>query len=884
MNIPSKYDASLVEGKWYDYWMKHNYFHSEVDQREPYTIVIPPPNVTGVLHMGHMLNNTIQDVLIRRARLQGKNACWVPGTDHASIATEAKVVAKLKEQGIEKSDLTRDQFLQHAFDWKDEYGGIILEQLKKLGASCDWERTAFTMDPEMSESVIKVFVDLYNKGLIYRGYRMVNWDPEAKTTLSDEEVIHEERQGNLYYLQYQIEGSDETLTIATTRPETIFGDTAICINPNDERFTHLKGKKAIVPLCNRVIPIIEDEYVDIEFGTGCLKVTPAHDENDKVLGDKHNLEVIDIFNDDASLNSFGLHYQGKDRFVVRKEVTKELSAKGFLVKTEVHTNKVGTSERTKAVIEPRLSDQWFLKMEDLVKPAIEAVLGDNPEINLYPKKFENTYRHWLGNIRDWNISRQLWWGQQIPAYFYGEGKEDFVVAESREEAFELAKIKLAVISSEVEKSLKIEDLRQDEDALDTWFSSWLWPMSVFDGIRNPENEEINYYYPTNDLVTGPDILFFWVARMIIAGYEYKDEKPFQNVYLTGLVRDKQRRKMSKSLGNSPDALKLIDDYGADGVRVGLLLSSAAGNDLMFDEDLCQQGKQFANKIWNAFRLIKGWEVDESISQPTTAKIGLDWYEAKFQKALVEIEDHFSKYRLSDALMAIYKLIMDDFSSWLLEIVKPAYQQPIDKITFDAIIRVLENNLKILHPFMPFLTEEIWQYIAERTPEEALIVASYPTQKKFDATIIAEFDFATDVVSGIRTIRKDKNIPFRDAVELFVVNNEKSNNAFDAVIQKLTNTSQINTVAEKVDGASFRVKSNEYFVPIAVEDIDVAAEIEKLNAELKRAEGFLFGIQKKLSNERFVSNAPAQVIALERKKASDTEAKIETIKSSLASLQ
>tara|TARA_R110002072_G_scaffold20671_25_gene74740 strand:+ start:1386 stop:4040 length:2655 start_codon:yes stop_codon:yes gene_type:complete len=884
MSIPSKYDASLVENKWYDYWMKHNYFHSEVDEREPYTIVIPPPNVTGVLHMGHMLNNTIQDVLIRRARLQGKNACWVPGTDHASIATEAKVVAKLKEQGINKSDLTRDQFLQHAFDWKDEYGGIILEQLKKLGASCDWERTAFTMDPEMSESVIKVFVDLYNKGLIYRGYRMVNWDPEAKTTLSDEEVIHEERQGNLYYLQYKIEGSDDTLTIATTRPETIFGDTAICINPNDERFTHLKGKKAIVPLCNRVIPIIEDEYVDIEFGTGCLKVTPAHDENDKVLGDKHNLEVIDIFNDDASLNSFGLHYQGKDRFVVRKEVTKELEEKGFLVKTEVHTNKVGTSERTKAVIEPRLSDQWFLKMEELVKPAIESVLGDNPEINLYPKKFENTYRHWLGNIRDWNISRQLWWGQQIPAYFYGDGKEDFVVAESREEAFELAKIKLAVISSEVEKSLKIEDLRQDEDALDTWFSSWLWPMSVFDGIRNPENEEIKYYYPTNDLVTGPDILFFWVARMIIAGYEYKDEKPFQNVYLTGLVRDKQRRKMSKSLGNSPDALKLIDDYGADGVRVGLLLSSAAGNDLMFDEDLCQQGKQFANKIWNAFRLIKGWEIDESISQPTTAKIGLDWYEAKFQKALVEIEDHFSKYRLSDALMAIYKLIMDDFSSWLLEIVKPAYQQPIDKTTFDAIITVLENNLKILHPFMPFLTEEIWQYIAERTPEEALIVAKYPAQKEFDAQIIAEFDFATDVVSGIRTIRKDKNIPFRDAVELFVVNNEKSNKAFDTVIQKLTNAAQITEVSEKVDGASFRVKSNEYFVPIAVEDIDVAAEITKLQGELKRAQGFLFGIQKKLSNERFVSNAPAQVIALERKKASDTEAKIETIKSSLASLQ
>tara|TARA_R110000787_G_scaffold271939_1_gene379199 strand:- start:254 stop:2920 length:2667 start_codon:yes stop_codon:yes gene_type:complete len=878
MSIPSKYDASLVESKWYDYWMKHNYFHSEVDDREPYTIVIPPPNVTGILHMGHMLNNTIQDVLIRRARLLGKNACWVPGTDHASIATEAKVVAKLKEQGIEKSDLTREEFLQHAFDWKDEYGGIILEQLKKLGASCDWERTAFTMDPEMSESVIKVFVDLYNKGLIYRGYRMVNWDPEAKTTLSDEEVIHEERQGNLYYLQYKIEGSDETLTIATTRPETIFGDTAICINPTDERFSHLKGKKAIVPLCNRVIPIIEDEYVDIEFGTGCLKVTPAHDENDKVLGDKHKLEVIDIFNDDASLNSFGLHYEGKDRFVVRKEVTQELEEKGFLVKTETHMNKVGTSERTKAVIEPRLSDQWFLKMEDLVKPAIKAVLGDDTEINLYPKKFENTYRHWMENIRDWNISRQLWWGQQIPAYFYGDGKEDFVVAESREEALVLAKERTK------NSKLTVNDLRQDSDALDTWFSSWLWPMSVFDGIRNPENEEIKYYYPTNDLVTGPDILFFWVARMIIAGYEYKDEKPFQNVYLTGLVRDKQRRKMSKSLGNSPDALKLIDDYGADGVRVGLLLSSAAGNDLMFDEDLCQQGKQFANKIWNAFRLIKGWEIDASIPQPVTAVIGLTWYEAKFQKALAEIEDHFSKYRLSDAIMAIYKLITDDFSSWLLEIVKPSYQQPIDKKTFDAIITVLENNLKVLHPFMPFLTEEIWQYIAERTPEEALIVAKYPVQKEFDVAIISSFDFATDVVSGIRTIRKDKNIPFRDSIELFVVNNEKTTNEFNAVIQKLTNASQITAVSEKVEGASFRVKSNEYFVPIAVEDIDVEAEITKLQGELKRAEGFLFGIQKKLSNERFVSNAPEQVITLERKKASDTEAKIETIKSSLSSLQ
>ncbi|MFT7900270.1 valine--tRNA ligase [Tenacibaculum ascidiaceicola] len=879
MNIPSKYNSKEVEGKWYDYWMKHNYFHSEVDEREPYTIVIPPPNVTGVLHMGHMLNNTIQDVLIRRARLQGKNACWVPGTDHASIATEAKVVAKLKEQGIDKNDLTREEFLAHAWEWKNEYGGIILDQLKKLGASCDWERTAFTMDPALSESVIKVFVDLYNKGLIYRGYRMVNWDPEAKTTLSDEEVIYEERQGNLYYLQYDIVDSDEKVIIATTRPETILGDTAICINPNDERFTHLKGKKAIVPLCNREIPIIEDEYVDVEFGTGCLKVTPAHDENDKALGDKHKLEVIDIFNEDATLNSFGLHYEGKDRFVVRKEISKELEEKGFLVKTEVHTNKVGTSERTKAVIEPRLSDQWFLKMEELVKPAIEAVLGEDREVKLFPKKFENTYRHWMENIRDWNISRQLWWGQQIPAFYYGDGKEDFVVAENIEDAVKLAQEKTG------NSSLSASDLKQDPDALDTWFSSWLWPMSVFDGIRNPENEEIKYYYPTNDLVTGPDILFFWVARMIIAGYEYKDERPFENVYLTGLVRDKQRRKMSKSLGNSPDALKLIEDFGADGVRVGLLLSAAAGNDLLFDEDLCQQGKGFANKIWNTFRLIKGWEIDESLEQPETAKIGLAWYEAKFNKVLLEIEDHFSKYRLSDALMAIYKLITDDFSSWLLEIVKPGYQQPIDAKTYKAVIEVLENNLKVLHPFMPFLTEEIWQHITERTPEDALIIAKYPTVGETNEELITNFEFATGVVSGIRTIRKNKNISFKDAIELSVVNNEKFTKEFDVVIQKLTNASEINYVTDKVDGAaSFRVKSNEYFVPISLDTIDVEAEITKLNAELKRAEGFLTGIQKKLSNERFVSNAPEQVIALERKKESDTLAKIETIKASLTSLQ
>ena len=878
MSNPSKYDASKVESKWYDYWMKNNYFHSTPDEREPYTIVIPPPNVTGVLHMGHMLNNTIQDVLIRRARLQGKNACWVPGTDHASIATEAKVVAKLKEQGIKKSDLTREEFLKHAFDWKDQYGGIILEQLKKLGASCDWERTKFTMDDDMSEAVIKVFVDLYNKGMIYRGYRMVNWDPEAKTTLSDEEVIYEERQGNLYYLQYDIVDSDEKVTIATTRPETILGDTAVCINPNDERYSHLKGKRVIVPLCNREIPIIEDEYVDVEFGTGCLKVTPAHDENDKVLGDKHKLEVIDIFNEDATLNSFGLHYEGKDRFVARKEISKELEDKGYLVKVEQHTNKVGTSERTKAVIEPRLSDQWFLKMEELVKPAMEAVFGEDRDVKLFPRKFENTYRHWMSNIRDWNISRQLWWGQQIPAYYYGEGKEDFVVAETREAALQLAQEKTQ------NTALKAEDLRQDPDALDTWFSSWLWPMSVFDGIRNPENEEIKYYYPTNDLVTGPDILFFWVARMIIAGYEYKDQRPFENVYLTGLVRDKQRRKMSKSLGNSPDALKLIEDYSADGVRVGLLLSSAAGNDLLFDEALCQQGKGLGNKIWSAFNLTQLWTVSEAIEQPVSSKIAIDWYKSKFNKVLAEIEDHYSKYRLSDVIMSMYKLIYDDFCGWLLEIVKPGYQQPIDAKTFNEVISIFEDNLKILHPFMPFITEEIWQSLGERTKEEALIISKYPEIGTSDEKLINDFEFATKIVSGVRTIRKEKNIAFKEGIELFVMNNESYTTDFDVVIKKLVNASEINYVEEKVDGASFRVKSNEYFVPISLDNINVEEEIEKLTKELKRAEGFLTGIQKKLSNERFVNNAPEQVITLERKKESDTVAKIETIKASLATLQ
>tara|TARA_R110002050_G_scaffold65260_1_gene141479 strand:+ start:55 stop:2685 length:2631 start_codon:yes stop_codon:yes gene_type:complete len=876
MEIPSKYEPQRVEGQWYDYWTKHNYFHSTPDDREPYTIVIPPPNVTGVLHMGHMLNNTIQDVLIRRARLMGKNACWVPGTDHASIATEAKVVAKLKEQGIDKKDITREEFLKHAWDWTHEYGGVILEQLKKLGCSCDWERTKFTMDDNMSASVIKVFVDLYNKGLIYRGYRMVNWDPEAKTTLSDEEVIYEERQGLLYYLAYKIEGSDETVTIATTRPETILGDTAICINPTDERYAHLRGKKAIVPICNRVIPIIEDEYVDVEFGTGCLKVTPAHDINDKALGEKHNLETIDIFNEDASLNSFGLHYEGKDRFEVRKAISKELEEKGYLVKTEQHINKIGTSERTKAVIEPRLSDQWFLSMEDLAKPAIKSVLEDE-DIKLFPKKFENTYRHWMENIRDWNISRQLWWGQQIPAYYFGDGQDDFVVAETKEEALDMARKKSG------NSGLTLDDLKQDADALDTWFSSWIWPISVFNGILEPNNKEIEYYYPTNDLVTGPDILFFWVARMIISGYEYRNERPFENVYLTGLVRDKQRRKMSKSLGNSPDALQLIEDYGADGVRVGLLLSSAAGNDLMFDEALCQQGKNFANKIWNGFRLVKGWEVAD-LPQPEASKLGIEWYTSKFNKTLEEIEDHFSKYRISDALMAIYKLVWDDYSSWLLEIIKPAYQQPIDRITFDAVIHIFEENLKLLHPFMPFLTEEVWQHIAERTPEEALVIAKWPNVQPVNENLIEGFNFAADVIAGIRTIRKEKNIPMKDALQLAVLNDGDISKDWDVVIAKLTNVSDIDYVDSAVDGAlTFRVKSNEYFVPM-VGAIDIGAEIKKLEEELEYIKGFLVSVRKKLSNERFVANAPAQVIDLERQKEADAIAKIDTLEKSLASLK
>jgi valyl-tRNA synthetase len=901
MIIPAQFDAKTIENKWYDYWMENNYFHSEPDHRTPYTIVIPPPNVTGVLHMGHMLNNTIQDVLIRRARLKGFNACWVPGTDHASIATEAKVVAKLKAEGINKNDLTREEFLAHAWEWTDKYGGVILEQLKKLGASCDWERTKFTMDPDMSASVIKSFVDLYNKGLIYRGYRMVNWDPEAKTTLSDEEVIYEEQQGKLYFIKYKIlsspnsyrdskgegaavdssllsDGLDqEYLTIATTRPETIFGDTAICINPNDERFTYLKGKKAIVPICGRVIPIIEDEYVDVEFGTGCLKVTPAHDINDKALGEKHHLEIVDIFNEDATLNSFGLHYQGKDRFIVRNEIAKELEGIGALTKTEIHLNKVGTSERTKAVIEPRLSDQWFLKMEDLVKPAIQSVLVDG-EIKLHPARFNNTYAHWLNNIRDWNISRQLWWGQQIPAYFYGDGKEDFVVAENINDALALAKEKTQ------NDELITSDLTQDLDALDTWFSSWLWPMSVFGGIMDPESEDFKYYYPTNDLVTGPDILFFWVARMIIAGYEYTGKKPFTNVYLTGLVRDKQRRKMSKSLGNSPDPLDLIEKFGADGVRVGLLLSASAGNDIMFDEELCNQGKAFTNKIWNAFKLIKGWEVSSAIPQPESSKVAIDWYEAKLQQTLLEIEDNFEKYRISDALMAIYKLVWDDFCSWFLEMIKPGYQQPIDSVTFAKAIEMMENNLKLLHPFMPFLTEEIWQIIAERNVEEALIVSTWPEIKPFNAGLISDFDNTIEVISGIRTIRKDKNIAFKDTIELKVINNDKSSTYFDSVVTKLGNITTLEYVSEKVDGAlSYRVNSNEYFIPITG-NIDVEAEIAKLTAELVYTQGFLKSVRNKLANEKFVAGAPEKVLANERQKEADSLSKIATIEQSLAGLK
>lgn len=875
MAISTTYDAAKAEEKWYAYWTEHDLFSSVPDDRESYTIVIPPPNVTGVLHMGHMLNNTIQDVLIRRARLKGYNACWVPGTDHASIATEAKVVKKLASEGISKNDISREEFLKHAWDWTHEYGGKILDQLKKLGASCDWSRTKFTLDENMSDSVIQVFIDLHKKGLIYRGHRMVNWDPQALTTLSDEEVVHEERNGSLYYLSYPIAGSDREVTIATTRPETILGDSAICVHPDDKRYQELIGQEAIVPICNRKVPIIADEYVDPEFGTGCLKITPAHDVNDYEIGKRHQLEIIDIFHENATLNDHGLHYSGKDRLEVRKAIVKELKENGFLLKTEDYRNKVGTSERTGAVIEPRLSDQWFLKMDQLAQPAIDAVRND--EVELIPSKFKNTYFHWMENIRDWNISRQLIWGHRIPVYYYGEGKEDYVVAASMEEAVSLSRKRTN------NNFLSAEDLRQDPDVLDTWFSSWIWPISVFNGVLDPENEEFKYYYPTRDLVTGPDILFFWVARMIMAGYELEGKKPFDKVYLTGLVRDKQRRKMSKSLGNSPDALKLIKEYGADGVRAGLLLSAAAGNDLLFDEDLCQQGKNFANKIWNAYRLVASWEVDEAIEQPKHSQLGLKWYEQRLFQVITEIEDHFEKYRVSDALMAVYKLIWDDFCSWVLEICKPGFEEPVDRVTKDQIINLFEKNLCLLHPFMPFISEEVWQAIAARESGESICLAKFPEAESFSENYLQGFEQAKEVVSGIRKIRKDHQISFKDEVALKYGEEPHSIVPFYPVISKLGKLTEISqTEGDSGPSAAFRVGAIEFYVPLAG-NTDVEAERKKLETELKRAEGFVKGVQKKLGNKRFVENAPEQVVARERQKEADGLAKIKTIKSSLEAL-
>ena len=877
MEIAAQYSPENIEQKWYEHWIANQLFESKVDEREPYTIVIPPPNVTGVLHMGHMLNNTIQDVLIRRARLQGKNACWVPGTDHASIATEAKVVARLKKQGIEKSSLSRDEFLKHAWDWTAEYGGVILKQLRRLGASCDWSRTKFTMDSDLYDSVIKVFVDLYDKGLIYRGYRMVNWDPEAQTTLSDEEVIYKEMQGSLYYLSYRFVEGEGEITVATTRPETIFGDVAICVNPEDERYRSLIGKKVRVPICNREIPIIADSYVDPEFGTGCLKITPAHDINDKNIGDKYDLDIYDVFNADGTLNAHAMHYQGRDRFEVRDSIAEELKGLGLLIKKESHLNNVGTSERTGAVIEPRLSDQWFLKMEELVKPALTSVLEDH-SIQLYPKKFENTYRHWLENIRDWNISRQLWWGQQIPAYYYGDGQ--MVVAISIEEAVEKAN-QLAKQNGEA-TTYTVKDFTQDVDVLDTWFSSWLWPISVFNGILDPENEEINYYYPTQDLVTGPDILFFWVARMIIAGYEYRDAPPFTSVYLTGLVRDKQGRKMSKSLGNSPDALGLINTYGADAVRVGLLLSSAAGNDLLFDESLCDQGRSFANKIWNAFRLIKSFEVAD-IEQPVYAKQGIDWFEASFAAALEQIEDHYEKYRISDVLMSIYRLIWDDFCSWLLEIIKPAYGSPIDQTTLNQVVDILDRLLVTLHPFMPFLTEELWQSLKLRDSKDSICVASMPKANAYNQETLMAFETSKEVVSAIRSIRKEKSIVFKESLELLVTDTIDFE-LYAEVATKLANTSLPQRVEQATSAcASFRVSKTEFFIPLS-EGVDLEAEREKIQKEIDYLKGFLASVDKKLSNERFVSNAPEKVIELERKKAADAREKIEGLERSLGLLE
>ena len=868
MSIPKIYLASKIEEKWYNYWLKKGYFHSEPDDRIPYTIVMPPPNVTGVLHMGHMLNHTIQDVIIRKARMQGFNTCWVPGTDHASIATEAKVLKKLSDEGINKDNISREEFMSHAYAWKEKHGGIILEQLKKLGASCDWDRTKFTMDKEMNESVIKVFIDLFNKGLIYRGVRMVNWDPSAQTAISDEEVIHKEVNSKLYYISYNIKDSDEKITIATTRPETILGDTAICVNPSDKRYKHLKNKSAIVPLINREIPIIYDEYVDVEFGTGALKVTPAHDINDYNLGDKHNLETIDILNNDGTLNENAKLYIGIDRFKVREEIVVELADKGFLIDSEDIINKVGYSERTQAVIEPKLSMQWFCKMEELSKPALDHVMND--DIRLHPAKFKNTYRHWMENIKDWCVSRQLWWGQQIPAYFY-EGNK-YVVAENIELALSLAQ--------KENPSIKKSDLRQDEDVLDTWFSSWLWPISVFDGIRNPKNKEIQYYYPTNVLVTGPDILFFWVARMIVAGYEFKKELPFKDVYLTGLVRDKQGRKMSKSLGNSSEPLELIGKYGADGVRVGMLLCAPTGNDFPFDENLCEQGRNFSNKIWNAFRLIKGWEVS-NIAQEDASRDAIKWFKNKRDQTINNINQAFSKYRISEALMFTYKLVWDDFCSLYLEIIKPEYQKPIDRKTYESTIKFLDDILKLLHPFMPFLSEELWHLIKDR--EEDIIISSWPEARDINKQLIDDFENTIEIVSGIRNIRKQKNIAKKEKLELLIIEKKESKNNLQSIIIKLGHLSSIKHTDKKIENAfSFMVKSNQYFIPL-LDNFDKESELEKLHKDLEYSKGFLKIVEGKLSNEKFVKNAPEQLVHNEQNKLNDTKEKIRILTEKINSL-
>ncbi len=874
MELASKYNPADVEGKWYEYWLEHKLFSSKPDGREPYTVVIPPPNVTGVLHMGHMLNNTIQDILVRRARMQGKNACWVPGTDHASIATEAKVVNRLAQQGIKKSDLTREEFLRHAWEWTEEHGGIILKQLRKLGASCDWERTAFTMDEERSQSVIDVFVDLYNKGLIYRGVRMVNWDPKALTALSDEEVIYKEENSKLYYLRYKVEGDAEGryAIVATTRPETIMGDTAMCINPNDPKNAWLKGKRVIVPLVGRSIPVIEDDYVDVEFGTGCLKVTPAHDVNDYMLGEKYNLESIDIFNDNGTLSEAATLYIGMDRFDVRKQIEKDLAEAGLLEKVEAYTNKVGYSERTNVPIEPKLSMQWFLKMQHFADLALPPVMND--ELKFYPSKYKNTYKYWMENIKDWCISRQLWWGHRIPAYFLPEG--GFVVASTEADALRLAQEKTG------NPTLTVNDLRQDPDCLDTWFSSWLWPISLFKGFSQPNNEEMKYYYPTADLVTGPDIIFFWVARMIMAGYEYTGEMPFRNVYFTGIVRDNQGRKMSKQLGNSPDPLDLIERYGADGVRMGMMLSAPAGNDILFDDALCEQGRNFNNKIWNAFRLVKGWNVAD-MEQPEYARLSTAWFDAMLAKTAQEMEDLFGKYRLSEALMTVYKLFWDEFSSWYLEMIKPTYGQPIDRKTYEQTLHFFDSLLKLLHPFMPFITEELWQHLYERKAGESIMTQTYLAPKTYDETIVAQFELVKEVIGGVRTIRLQKNIAQKEALSLQVTG-ENPVATYDSIIAKLCNLSEIVSVENKAEGAvSFMVGTTEYNVPLGGL-INAEEEIKKLEAELAYQEGFLATVMKKLGNESFVAKAPAQVIELERKKQSDAETRIAAIKESIASLK